>query len=270
MPEDMIAVDNAPTRVWERGGPRPVLALHCSLAHSGAWTGLAQRLQGVTVTALDQPGHGKAADWDGVADLHGLTTAIATDLARGLAGDGKVDLFGHSFGATVCLRIALENPCMVRSLTLVEPVIFAAARGTPAYAGFRDSHEGIARVMAADREAGAAMFHAAWGTGETLADLPEKQRRYIVDRIHLIPAQNPVLLDDAAGLLRAGGLEGLRMPVLLVEGADSPAIIDAVHGALAARLPQVTRLIVQGAGHMVPITHPDVVARAVQAHLDAG
>jgi lipase len=273
MPEDLVtlsAVETAPVRIWDRGGARPVLALHCSLAHSGAWTGLAQRLQGLTVTALDQPGHGRAADWDGVADLHGLTTQIATDLAQSLAGDGKIDLFGHSFGATVCLRIALENPCMVRSLTLVEPVIFAAASGTPAYAAFRHSHEDIARAMREDRETGAAMFHAAWGTGETLADLPEKQRRYIVDRIHLIPAQNPVLLDDAAGLLRAGGLEGLRMPVLLVEGADSPEIIDAVHGALAARLPQVTRLIVQGAGHMVPITHPDLVARAVQAHLDAG
>jgi lipase len=59
------------------------------------------------------------------------------------------------------------------------------------------------------------------------------------------------------------------VPVLLVEGADSPPVIDAVQAALAARLPQAARMIVPGAGHMVPITHPDLVARAVQAHLDA-
>ena len=38
--------------------------------------------------------------------------------------------------------------------------------------------------------------------------------------------------------------------------------------ALAARIPDAARLIVPGAGHMVPITHPDLVARAVQAHLE--
>jgi lipase len=269
MPEDLIAEPLAPWRSWNRGAPRPVLALHCSLAHSGAWAGLAERLHGVTVTALDQPGHGRAADWDGQADLHALTTCIAIEMAERLGGGGPVDLFGHSFGGTLCLRIALERPDLVRSLMLVEPVIFAAARGTPAYAEFRAGHEEIARVLATDRAGGAAMFHAAWGTGEALADLPERSRRYILDRIHHIPAQNPVLLDDAAGLLRPGGLEAIAVPVLLVEGADSPPVIDAVQSALAARLPQAARMIVPGAGHMVPITHPDLVARAVQAHLDA-
>ncbi|MEZ5796053.1 MAG: alpha/beta hydrolase [Paracoccaceae bacterium] len=272
MPEDLIAGHLAPWRSWDRGAPRPVLALHCSLAHSGAWSGLAERLSGVTVTALDQPGHGRAAEWDRVEDLHALTTRIATHLAEMLseaAGDGPIDLFGHSFGGTVCLRLALDRPDLVRSLMLVEPVIFAAARGTPAFDAFRAGHEGVARAVADDPARGAALFHATWGTGEPLADLPERSRRYIIDRIHHIPAQNPVLVEDAAGLLRPGGLEAMDVPVLLVEGADSPPVIDAVQGVLAARLPRAQRLIVPGAGHMVPITHPDLVARAVQAHLDA-
>ena len=270
MPEDFIAGHLTPWRVWDRGGARPVLALHCSLAHSGAWSGLVDRLSGVTVTALDQPGHGKAADWDGRDEIHGLTTRIATQMAEMLGQGGPVDLIGHSFGATVALRMALERPALVRSLTLVEPVIFAAAQGDAAYPPFRAAHEAIAALLAAgDRLAAATLFHAAWGSGEPFADLPERQRSYILARIHHIGAQNPVLLDDAAGLLRPGGLEAVRAPVLMVEGADSPPIIDAVQRALCARLPRATRLIVPGAGHMVPITHPDAVARAVQAHLDA-
>lgn len=269
MPEDLIAGHLTPWRVWDRGAARPVLAMHCSLAHSGAWTGLAERLHGVTITALDQPGHGRSADWDAITEIHGLTTRIATTMAEMLGEGGPIDLFGHSFGGTVCLRLALERPDLVRSLTLVEPVVFAAARGTAAYAAFRDSHLEIAHVLKADREMGAAMFHAAWGTGDQLSDLPEKSRRYIVDRIHHIPAQNPVLLDDAAGIVAPGALERIRVPVLLVEGGDSPPVIDAVQSVLAARLPHASRLIVPGAGHMVPITHPDLVARAVQAHLEA-
>lgn len=270
MPEDLLAGHLTPWRVWDRGALRPVLAMHCSLAHSGAWSGLAERLSGVTVTALDQPGHGRSADWDGVTELHGLTTRIATVMAESLGEGGPVDLFGHSFGGTVCLRIALERPDLVRSLTLVEPVIFAAAKGHPAYAPFRAEHEEVARLLqAGDRAGAAARFHAGWGTGEAFAALPDRQRSYILQRIHHIAAQNPVLLDDAAGLLRPGGLEGVTAPVLLIEGGDSPQIIDAVAGVLASRLPNFQRLRVPGAGHMVPITHPGAIAAAVQAHLDA-
>ncbi|MES2144421.1 MAG: alpha/beta hydrolase, partial [Pseudomonadota bacterium] len=57
------------------------------------------------------------------------------------------------------------------------------------------------------------------------------------------------------------------VPVLLIEGADSPPVINAVHTELARRLAQATRLVVSGAGHMVPITHAQDVARAVQVHL---
>ncbi len=263
------AADTAPTRSWGHG-LRPVLALHCALAHSGAWAGLAQRVEGVTLTASDHPGHGRDAGWDGVQDFHALATAQATAIARRLAAGGRIDLFGHSFGGTVALRIALENPGLVRSLMLVEPVLFAAARETPAYAEMSCSQVDLPVLIVRDREEAATRFHAEWGGGEALSDLPERQRRYITDRIHLIPAANPALMQDNARMLRPGGLEGLEMPVLLVEGAESPGIVGAIHDALATRLPRVSRLVVPGAGHMVPITHPGAMAPAVQAHLDAG
>jgi pimeloyl-ACP methyl ester carboxylesterase len=99
--------------------------------------------------------------------------------------------------------------------------------------------------------------------------LPDRPRDYIIDRIHLIPAQNRALLDDSADLLRAGGLEALRVPVLLVEGALSPAIIAANHAELARRLPNARRASVANAGHMLPLTHPDDLAALTTAHLAA-
>ena len=245
---------------------RPVLALHCSLAHAGAWSGLAGFLRGVTLTATDQPGHGRAADWVFGTDLHGLATSQSFAMAENLGQGGPIDLIGHSFGGTVALRLVLERPDLVRSLTLIEPVLFAAARaaGDPAFAPFLAGHRAFADLIRAGRrEEAAARFHGQWGSGEALADLPERARRYMVDRIHLIPAQDAVLLADAPGLLRAWGLEAVAVPALLVEGAKSPPVIAAVQGELARRLPQVTRLSVPGAGHMVPITHPEPVARAI-------
>ena len=271
MPEDLHHIALPPHRVWHRGGDRPVLALHCSLAHAGAWSGLAAALQGVTITASDAPGHGRAADWVPGSDLHGLATAQSIALAESLGQGAPIDLIGHSCGGTVALRIAVERPDLVRSLTLVEPVIFAAAKAVDpeVFARFQDNHRRFAGfVGAGKREAATAMFHAQWGTVESLSDLPERTRHYMIDRIHLIVAQNPALLEDATGILRPGGLEAIRVPVLLVEGAQSPAIIDTLHRALALRLPQASRLVVPGAGHMVAISHVAQIAPAVQAHLE--
>lgn len=259
-----------PHRTWARGGDRPVLALHCSLAHAGAWSGLADALQGVTLTACDQMGHGRAPDWDGKADLHAEATRDAIALAEEIGQGRPVDIFGHSFGGTVALRLAEERPDLVRSLMLVEPVLFAAARDARAeeWAPFEASHRGLEHLVADGNPAEAArVFHGFWGTGEPLAALPERARSYITSRIRLIPAQNAVLLEDAAGLLRPGGLEGIGVPVLLVEGNLSPPIIDAVNRALAARLPKAHRMSVPEAGHMLPITHPRQLAELVTAHL---
>jgi lipase len=270
MAEDMVAIGAAPFRAWDKGGARPVLALHCSLAHAGAWSGLVDHLSGVTVTAPDQPGHGRAADWDGVTDLHGLTTRSSIELAEHLGGGAPIDVMGHSFGATVALRMALERPGLIRSLVLIEPPLFAAARagGSPAFAPFQVDHLGVAQALAEGRrEDAAAMFHALWGNGAKFGDLAPRQRQYMIDRIHFIAAQNPFLLEDSTGLLRYMGLERVGVPMLLVEGAASPAIVAAVQDELARRLPQSTRLVVPGAGHMLTITHPAAVAKAVMAHL---
>jgi lipase len=270
MPEDLTTIAY-PHRVWHKGGARPVLALHCSLAHSGAWSGLVDQLSGVTVSALDQPGHGRAVDWDGVTDLHGLTTRISIEMAETLGLGDPIDIMGHSFGATVALRIALERPDLVRSLVLIEPPLFAAAwaGGSTAFAPFREEHLLVAQALSdGRREDAAAMFHAIWGNGADFVTLPARQQHYMIDRIHFIAAQNPFLLEDAAGLLRYMGLESIGVPVLMVEGAMSPTIVSAVQDELARRLPQVIRLVVPGAGHMVPISHPAVVAEAVMAHLD--
>ena len=255
-----------PHRSWSLGGMRPVLALHCSLAHAGAWSGLAGHLAGVTLTATDQPGHGRAAAWVFGTDLHDLATSQSIAMAENLGQGAPIDLIGHSFGGTVALRLVLERPDLVRSLTLIEPVLFAAARaaGDPAFAPFLTGHRAVVALIRAGRlQDAAALFHGHWGAGAALADLPDRARRYMVDRIHLIPAQNAVLLADAPGLLRAWGLEAVAVPALLVEGAQSPPVIAAIQTELARRLPQVTRLSVPGAGHMVPITHPEPVARAI-------
>ena len=254
-----------PHRVWHPQATRAVLMLHCSLAHAGAWGALADHLPERQLIAPDQAGHGRQPGWDGVQDLHDLTCQDALELAP-----ERFDLVGHSFGATVALRIALRHPARVRSLTLIEPPLFVAARqaGDARYAPHHARHRRIEQlILEGQRQAALEAFHADWGNGATLADLPLRTVDYMRDRIHLIAAQGPVLNEDGAGLLAPGGLEALTMPVMLLEGAMSPDIVGAIHDALAARIPSARRVAVVGAGHMLPITHAAEVARALRPML---
>lgn len=252
-------------------GSRRVLALHCSLAHGGAWGAVASRLHGCHVLAPDLPGHGLSPDWAGPGDYHRVTTRSVLPLLESFAQHGPVDLLGHSFGATVALRLALERPELVRSLTLVEIVLFAAARaaGAPEHAEWQTQSAPFRDAMARGDVAQAAdLFQALWGA-VPLQALGPSQRGYIIDRMRLIAAQEGALSDDTGGLLAWPRLESLGLPVLLVEGDRSPPIIGAVQTELARRLPMVQRRVLSGAGHMLPLTDPAPLAALLQGHLAA-
>ncbi len=248
-------------------GPRKVLALHCSLAHGGVWGGL--DLPGCTVVAPDMLGHGGLALWDGLGDYHSDCTRAVLALAR---NEGPMDVIGHSSGGTLALRMALEVPELVRSLVLIEPVLFAAARaaGDASFGAHADAFTPFDAALARGDVVGAtAFFHSYWG-GAGFASLPVALRGYMQARINLIPAQMDVMVDDAAGLLAYMRLESLGVPVLLLEGAASPPVIGAIQRELARRLPQASRVVVDGAAHMLPMTHSPRVSAAISVHLDQG
>ena len=252
---------------WITGGDgdRRALLIHCALAHAGSLAPLMTRLgDGLSMTAFDIPGHGRSAEWDGRSDLLDVTTRIAESFC-----DGPVDLIGHSFGGVAALCLAVRRPELVRSLTLIEPVFFAAAKaaGHPAFDAYLTGMAPYAKALASgDRAAATRVFTATWGDGDWDA-LPGAQRAYATERIHLIEESVPGLFDDSQNILRPGGLEGLVLPVTLIRADRSPPVIEAVLGALQPRLPQSRSVLIEGAGHMVPITHAREVAAAIRAGL---
>lgn len=252
-----------PTYWKEYGaGPRAALMIHCSLAHSGSWGPLARELSGaLSMTAFDTPGHGRSGAWNEAAEIQGRTAEIAASFL-----DGPTDIIGHSFGATVALRLAVERPGVVRSLTLVEPVFFAVALAdNPGMRAEYETREApfLAAMKAKDTHAAARAFTSTWGDGTAWETLPQAQRDMLASQMYLIEAGQPALFEDAGGMLAPGRLDRVACPVLLVEGSTSPPIIPAIGEGLAARLPDARRVVVAGAGHMAPITH----ARQVGAEI---
>jgi pimeloyl-ACP methyl ester carboxylesterase len=209
--------------------------------------------------ALDLPGHG-GTDWDPARDIQ--DQAVEDALAM-LAETGTAHLVGHSFGGTVALRLAAEAPGLARSLTLIEPVMFAflADAGDPAYEAEIALQAGFhAAAGAGDWRTAADLFLARWGNAGGLASLPEAQAGYILARMPTIVASEPSILRREGRRLHLDDLRGLIMPVLLIEGAESPAVVGAILDAIATVLPQARRVSVPGAGHMLPVTHPDAVS----------
>lgn len=250
-------------RHWPGDGDRPALALHCMMGSGSGWGPIARLLDGrVDLRAFDMPGHGRSDDWQPQPDGPDYHTAV-TRLAAAMI-DRPLDLIGHSFGATVALRIAVAAPEAVRSLTLIEPVLFAA-RPDPAQDAL-DARMGELLDQGHDEQAMAA-FLSVWGAQDP-DRLPPEARAQMVRQIRLVAGTGAALRHDSARILREGGLEQIDAPVLLIQGADSPAVIGGIIDALAERLPDVGRATIPGAGHMAPLTHPDQVAGLIAVNLD--
>ena len=105
--------------VWHRSTPGAVVALF-----AGALWRLARELAAdFQMTAFDLPGHGRSADWDGMLDYQFLSTQIAGNFIT-----NPIDVIGHSFGATVALRLAVEQKEKSALLNLDRVGVFCGRR----------------------------------------------------------------------------------------------------------------------------------------------
>jgi 2-succinyl-6-hydroxy-2,4-cyclohexadiene-1-carboxylate synthase len=207
------------------------------------------------VVAVDAPGHGRSG-------------AVRADLAEGggLIGDagGSATYLGYSMGARFALHTALVCPDVVRGLVL--------RSGT---AGIEDEGERAARraqdlrTAARLRTEGLATFLDGWLQQPLFAHLPP-DRAFRAERLENTVEGLAASLEQAgtgsqAPVWRA--LSSLRMPVLVVAGAD-----DAKFTALATRMADeiganATLSVIDGAGHAAHLEQPHRFVAAVQPWL---
>ncbi|MGH1425543.1 MAG: alpha/beta fold hydrolase [Pseudooceanicola sp.] len=249
-------------------GPEQAFAIHCSLGHSGAWEGLADQLSDmVTMRAFDLPGHGGSSDWDGTQGYADLAATMAKGVMQ---PDGKIHLIGHSFGATLALRLAIENPERFASLTLIECVFFTIVRQDHPDKLPDDQQRRAPFADAMDNgeyETAARQFHGTWGDGRKWDEMTARQREGLTKRMPLIAAVQSSNNGDPLNMLASGALTRLPVPTLLIQGADSPPHIGLINDGLAARIPNTVRAEIPDAAHMAPITHPGPVAATLRSFL---
>ena len=256
----------------QAGAGTPVVLLHSSASSGAQWKDTIDELRARhRVITPDLPGYG-GSEADETRQGNSLDTdaqAIVELIDRCAE---PVHLVGHSFGAAVATKVAMFGGDRLRSLTLIEPALFHLLRDGNAndQTLFQEIAcvEGVIAACAQDDNphAGMAHFIDYWnGEGTWGALTPNVQDMYAAQI-------GRVLRDFTAGRNETWDLEQaarINCPTFAYMGLDSRAVTQRITEMLAEAMPNASLTMVAEADHMLPLTHPHVIAPALKRHFAA-
>jgi pimeloyl-ACP methyl ester carboxylesterase len=269
--EAPICVD-ANVRSAQVGTDRETLVLLHGSASSGAlWRHIKSALQSrYRCIAPDLIGYGSSAA-SPQQTAFGLDAELrAIEPVLRCCAD-TFHLLGHSYGGVLALHLALADPGRVQSLTLIEPVFFAALKYTGDWSSYfqfcRVRDEFVAALARGDREVAMRRFVDFWMGNDAWVGLPADTRA------SMLKVADKIVLDWQASFATDPGrarLSALAVRTLLVRGSDSPRPMRSLVDALHAIMPGSARTVVEGANHLLPLTHASVLTSAILSNLRAG
>lgn len=243
-------------------GPNLVL-LHGWGMHGAVWQPLVKKLsKHFTLHLVDLPGMGLSRPIEPF-HLHAAAEKIAEMLPA------NADIVGWSFGGQVAMRIALDNPDLLRRLVLVGT--------TPCFVNKSGWDTGIAPdVFSKFAENVDADYHNTMTQFLTLQCMGAKDARATVKLLRKKFTERPVptsqTLHKALNILLETDLrsevENLRKPTLLIHGdRDTLAPVQAAHWMMQ-NLPMGYLRVMAGASHAPFLSHQEQFVDAVIQFLE--
>ena len=185
-------------------------------------------------------------------DLEGLMDALGMEAAV---------LIGSSYGGFTALAMALRAPNRVQAVVAVEAPMMRYAERTEAGANvvrsFRESSAAPAQAaFEAGDDLGGVMILTGGIIGKKPADIPE----HVIERRmeNARAARSLALSVDEFPWLDPDALADLPMPILLMSGAETAPVHATVFSEVCKAMPQARARIVEGSGHSVSQTRPDI------------
>lgn len=259
-----IKIKDATIAYTDTGRGETVLLFHGSASSRRMWQPLVERLAArYRVVAPDLLGYGESTPWR--PDLQATDFDVVGTFARELGC--PLHVVGHSYGGALALRAALASGSCVTSLALVEPAAFQVLDRNADRAAFAEIEAVASRhlelVAKGDLHACATHFMGYWIGAQTWAAMSPETRARLTTTMPKIAAEFRLLFHDRdrTDPRRA------RVPTLLVRGTRTTLAARAVFDRLAETMPDVDLLEIEGAGHMLTVTHAARVNEAIEAHL---
>lgn len=249
----------------------PMVLIHGAWFDRHNWDPVVPELsRNFRVLTYDRRGHGRSqsARTQGSAEEDGAdAAAILTRL-----GFTPAHVVGQSTGGIVALRLAVDHPHVVRSLSVHEPPLLGLLAGDPAFAPMlaegRVRREAVTKVIEnGDAEGGARLFVETQMAGPGGWDkLPQPIREMFIANAnnYLDEMRDP---SDSTIDLKALGRFG--KPALLSCGGKSSPVMEPILEKLAKAMPRSSVHVYVEAGHNVHLTHPQEFARTITAFAKA-
>lgn len=241
----------------EQGQGEPLILLHGGQGDYRAWQpqiqALSPRYRVISYSRryhypndnpLTASNHSAVID---AADLAGLIAELRL---------GPVHLVGTSYGAFTALALAVERPELVRSLVLAEPPIHRwvtdTERGATLFSEFMTTVQGQAgkAFAAGNDEAAMRIFIDAFDGVGTFDRLPAERRAAVLQNAGFFKAVTSS--SDPFPNLPKDRVRLLRMPILIVRGADTDELHRLVTEELGRVVPNAIRVTIPQAGHGSP------------------
>ncbi len=251
------------------GQGRPVVFLHAGGGSGAQWEKVTALLSvDCQAIAPDLLGFGETEAWPVAGAMTHDRQAELVACVVDAAARQPVDIVGHSYGGATAVRLAVNQPHKVHSLVLIEPILngLLGEVGDPLFGeSERVAKAFVACVDRGEREAAWEMFIDARNGAGTWARLSDKRRQQFVAQSRqgkegfVSNLNNPTTLAEC---------RALGMPTTIVCGGETTPADRRTTELLRDTMSGAQYVLLAGAGHMSPLTHPADVARVVREHLE--
>jgi pimeloyl-ACP methyl ester carboxylesterase len=253
----------------EAGSGPPVVLLHSSVSGARQWRRLIDELSGdFHVRAVNLFGYGKTPPWPGG---HPQTLDDQARLVEAAipADADRISIVGHSFGGSVAMKTASRLVGRIEKLVLLETNPFwllEQAGRADAYAEAMALRSVIKKAGAAgDWAAAAEIFADYWGGAGSWQAMPLDRRRAFAEALKPNFFEWDAVTSETTPIGEWARL--LPRATLLVSDPRTVLPIREITALLRQACPAWTYRDVPGAGHMAPLTRPDVINPLVRSFL---